>query len=249
MKTNLQVIRIHQEAFETIRWIGVDLNTTGHVAVLAEPETGKVLKLGKNTRHVRSHMIKDCTKLYKEGKLWKLKRFNNRERKDFRATIHKISHQIVSFAESVSSGIKFEKLFPKTHPPYRKIEGIYEFSFENGSFFTLQRLVEELAHIRGVPVIYVDPTNTSKRCNRCGAFGRRMRKRFECPHCGNVAHADVNAAFNIATTPHSSDRIELDRLRLDRKKIRILAEEIARPVHPIQPPEFPYRENLLAVLQ
>jgi len=242
------VVRIHQEAFATIRWIGVDLNTTGHVAVLAEPETGKVLRLGKNTRHVCSHTIKDCTKLFKEGKLWKLKRFNNRERKDFRATVHKISRQIVSFAESLGSGIKFEKLFPKTHPPYRKIEGTYEFSFENGSFFTLQLLVEEQAHLRGIPVTYVDPMNTSKRCNRCGAFGRRMRKRFECPHCGNVAHADVNAAFNIATTPQLSDRMELDRLRLDRKKIRIFAGEVAGPGLPVQPSEFPYRENLLAVL-
>jgi putative transposase len=256
---NVQVIRIHQEAFATTRWIGVDLNTTGHVAVLAEPETGKVLKLGKNTRQVRSHTIKDCTKLYKEGKLWKLKRFNTRERKDFRATVHKISRQIVSFAESLCSGIKFEKLFPKAYPPYHKIEGTYEFSFENGSFFTLQHLVEIRAHSRGVPVIYVDPTNTSKRCSVCGAFGRRFRKRFECPHCGNVAHADVNAAFNIATTPHHSDRTEVNRLRHNRKKIRLLAGElyrvecssgnIADKGHPVLPQEYPCRENILAVLQ
>jgi hypothetical protein len=52
-----------------------------------------------------------------------------------------------------------------------------------------------------VPVLYVDPTATSKRCHRCGAVGHRHRKRFECRACGLVAHADVNAAINIAVAP------------------------------------------------
>jgi transposase len=52
-----------------------------------------------------------------------------------------------------------------------------------------------------VPVLFVDPTATSKRCHRCGTVGHRYRKRFECPTCGLIAHADVNAAINIAFAP------------------------------------------------
>ena len=104
------MIKVHPSACIPARWIGVDLNTTGHAAVAADPDSGKILKLGKNAHYVRSNSIKNCTKLYKEGKLWKLKKVKSRERRAFKAALNKISRQIVSFAESLGSGIKFEKL-------------------------------------------------------------------------------------------------------------------------------------------
>jgi putative transposase len=194
------VIEVHPSGLNATRWIGVDLNTTGHVAVAADPISGKVMKLGKNILCNHSHSLKNCTKLWKEEKLWKLKKFKTRERKNFKTAINTISRQIVSFAESLGSGIKFEKLFSTSYSRPETLRGLYNFSFDNGSFYSLQRLVEKRANVRGIEVIYVNPAYTSKRCSRCGNYGRRSRKRFECPHCGHSAHADVNAAFNIATT-------------------------------------------------
>jgi putative transposase len=254
----IQVIRFHPSASLTTRWIGIDLNTTGHVAVAADPKSGKVMKLGKNIHYVHSHSLKNCTKLYKEGKLWKLKNAKTRERKKFKSALYAICRQIVSFAEALGTGIKFERLFSPRYSHRRDRFDPFVFSFENDSFFTLQCQVERRALERGIPVIYVNPEYTSKRCSRCGHFGRRTKKHFECPHCGFVAHADVNAAFNIATTslrnavPDFRTEIAAEEARLSKKELRKIVQD-----NPGLAPAYPVPalvgqtacENLLAVLQ
>jgi len=251
------VIRFHPSTIMTTRWIGVDLNTTGHVAVAADPESGKVMKLGKNIHYVHTHSIRNCTKLYREGKLWKLNKTKTRERKQFKSALHAICRQIVSFAETLGTGIKFERLFSSRYARPKTASDPYMFSFENGSFFTLQQLVERRAQQRGIDVIYVNPAYTSQRCSRCGHFGRRSRKHFECPHCGFVAHADVNAAFNIAGTPLryavsalAAGRFE-DEIRLSKKQLRKLNRALKIPA-PVLAPVITSQvtcENLLAVLE
>ena len=184
------------------------------------------MKLGKNAPYVHSHCLKNCTNLWKSGKFWKLKKLKSRERTIIKGAIHTISRQIVSFAESVGSGIKFEKLFHTHINPLKDSSNYFEFSFDNASFFHLQQQVERKAKKAGIPVIYVNPAYTSKRCSRCGRFWRRYRKRFECPHCGYVVHADVNAAFNIATASIRAEvigatgELERDRLGLTKKELR-----------------------------
>ena len=47
----------------------------------------------------------------------------------------------------------------------------------------------------------VNPANTSRTCAACGycaPWNRRSRDRFQCADCGHEAHADLNAAENIA---------------------------------------------------
>jgi putative transposase len=257
------VIEVHFATLNEIRWIGVDLNTTGHVAVAADPQSGKILKLGRGIHHIHTQSIDNCTKLWKEGKLWKLKKSKPRERSSFKSALTTITREIVTFAETLGTGIKFEKLFSAHYLPHEQNSVADEFTFDNGSFFTLQRMVERRAHKRGIPVMYVNPAYTSKRCCRCGGFGRRARKRFECPHCGFVLHADVNAAFNIASAPlrcawgkSPSQQEEMRVFLISKKQMRRLANAEVRHEPVISPTstgstisDLVTRENLLAVLE
>lgn len=250
------MIEVNPATLIATRWIGVDLNTTGHVAVAADILSGKTMKLGKNIHYNHRQSSKNCTKLWKEGKLWKLKKVKSRERKTFKSALNAISRQIVSFAESLGSGIKFEQLFSPRYSHRHGAEGLFEFSFENGSFFTLQQQVEKRAGNRGIPVMYVNPAYTSKRCCRCGSFGRRSRKHFECPHCGYMAHADVNAAFNIAAASLRNasgkylargDHEPVSRGKKDLQ--RQIRTGLSVPQPALAVANFASCENLLAVLE
>ena len=257
------MIEVHFATLNEIRWIGVDLNTTGHVAVAADPDSGKILKLGNSIHHIHTQSVNNCTKLWKEGKLWKIKKLKTREGSSFKSALATITRQIVTFAETLGTGIKFEKLFSARYTPHEQNSSASEFIFDNGSFFVLQRMVERRARKRGVPVIYVNPAYTSRRCCRCGEFGRRSRKRFECPHCGFVLHADVNAAFNIATTPlhcgsleSLTNQEEVRGVLLSKRQQRKRAKADSRHKQVLFPaPGTPMitdmvnRENLLAVLE
>ena len=151
------------------------------MAAAADPGSGKYISLAKSIHHIHRHFTSNCTKLWKEGKLWKLKKVKTHQRKSFNTVLATITRQIVTFAESLGTGIRFEKLFSAGNPYREPSSHTCEFAFENGSFFTLQRMVEKRAHDRGIPVIYVNPAYTSRRCCRCGELGRRSRKRFGCP--------------------------------------------------------------------
>jgi transposase len=67
-------------------YLGIDLNTTGHVAVLSNFDTGKIWKLGK----IASHGI-DRRGLQRQGRYSKVKQIKNRESRIVTNLNHNIS--------------------------------------------------------------------------------------------------------------------------------------------------------------
>ncbi len=68
------------------------------------------------------------------------------------------------------------------------------------AFGQLRAFVEYKAKVAGVPVLRVDPRDTSRRCSECGHVERLNRvsqSGFRCRSCGYVENADFNAAKNI----------------------------------------------------
>jgi len=182
--------------YNTGKYLGVDLNTTGHVAVAADPESGKVWKLGKQAYHVHRKYRNIRRRLQRQGTLRKAKAIKNRESSIIRNLNHHISKKIVEIAKASNRVIKLEDL---TYIRKRaKTSKSSRYSLNSWSFYQLQSMIEYKARLLGVVVCHVDPAYTSKECSRCKALGDRDGKKFKCPYCEHVENADANAAFNIA---------------------------------------------------
>ena len=181
------------------KWIGVDRNTVGHIAVVSDPETGKVIKLGKSALHIHQKYKSLRKGLQKKGKYGKVKQIKDRESRIVKDINHRVSRKIVDTAKETGKGIKLEDLTGIRNGKHNTKS--FRYAKNSWSFYQLQNQIEYKAKLLGVEVAYVDPAYTSKSCSRCGLIGDRNKKSFKCPHCGHVDHADSNAGFNIAMRP------------------------------------------------
>lgn len=194
------------------QWIGVDLNTTGHCCVAANPSTGKVLKLGRKAFHTRNKYKNIRRRLQKRRKGRKLKAIRQREYNICKDLNHKISRKLVDWAVENRCGLKLEDL-----KGIRKAKSSksFRYNLNSWSFYQLRQMVEYKAKLLGIEVCFVDPAYTSKECSRCGLMANRDGKVLKCLHCKHVAHADVDAAFSIASRPKGVRRSKRDRDRLE----------------------------------
>ncbi|MBI3412682.1 MAG: IS200/IS605 family element transposase accessory protein TnpB [Candidatus Aenigmarchaeota archaeon] len=178
--------------------IGVDRNSTGHILVASNINTGKVLKLGKSCNHIHNKYKNIRKVLQKQGKFKKLKKIKDRENRIIKDINHKVTTTLVKYAKEVKSGIVLEKLdeIRKTAKTRRK----QRYSLNSWSFYQQQQMIEYKSKKFGVPVFYVEPQYTSQRCSRCGHIenANRNGNLFHCKNCGTVENAGVNAGFNIA---------------------------------------------------
>ena len=204
----ISVTVVEKPVIEKKASIGVDLNTTGHAAVIGNPQTGKVIKLGKKANHIHTKYKNIRKDLQKKGKYKKVKTIKNRESRIVKDLNHKMSKKIVQTAIESNSNINLEDLtgIRKT----AKSRKSFKYALNSWSFYQLKEMIEYKAKLQGVKVFKIDPRYTSKSCSRCGLLGNRNAKTFKCP-CGHVDHADANAGFNIALKSRSVDQLHVDR--------------------------------------
>ena len=191
-------------------YLGVDRNTVSHIAVVGNPATGKIVKLGKRAEHVHKKYRNMRKNLQKKGKYKKVKKSKKREIRIEKDINNKVSKRIVQEARQNGMGIKLENLKGVRNA---KSGRNFRYSLNSWSFYQLEQMIEYKARLLGIPVVYVDPYNTSKECSKCGQVGNRSGKSFKC-QCGHVDHADANASFNIALHPVFEEGI--GRLHVDR---------------------------------
>ncbi|MEU4479321.1 transposase [Micromonospora sp. NPDC023966] len=128
-----------------------------------------------------------------------LARRNKKEARHAANVNHCIAKAIVTKAARTGRGIAVEKLTGiRDRVRLRKPQRV---TLSSWSFHQLGSLLAYKARRAGVPLVEVDPRYTSQTCNGCKHRDKRNRpnqETFLCRSCGVVAHADHNAALNIA---------------------------------------------------
>ena len=129
----------------------------------------------------------------------KLKKFSKKEALFRRDVNHCISKKLVKLAEGTQRGISLEHLTGiRSRTRFRKSQRA---RMNAWSFAQLRSFIEYKATLAGVLTIAVNPRNSSRQCSQCrhvDKANRRMQAEFACKRCAYVAHADVNAAKNLA---------------------------------------------------
>lgn len=130
----------------------------------------------------------------------RLRQLSGRQRRFQKDTNHRISKRLVAKAERTKRAIAVEEL---THIRQRtRARGPEQRArHSNWAFAQLRQFISYKARWAGVPVVAVDPRNTSRTCSVCGhceKANRRSQAEFCCVMCGHQAPADVNAAINIS---------------------------------------------------
>jgi IS605 OrfB family transposase len=179
--------------FASTGTVGIDRNSVGAVATLADPQNGKVLHLGFNPAHTKQVWRGRKAALQSLGKRRLLHKIRNKQSRRTKYENHLVSKQIVDYAAKHRRTIVLEKLENVRKGKTRRYSEKSQWSF----YQLLQYILYKSA-LRGVMVIEVDPAYTSQECSRCHQISKPNGKSFRCAHCGHNDHRDANAAFSLS---------------------------------------------------
>ncbi|MCW7078598.1 MAG: RNA-guided endonuclease TnpB family protein [Canidatus Methanoxibalbensis ujae] len=182
--------------------LGIDLgerNVATAVAISKQnpkPMKGKFWS-GAKIREIRGKYAHIRRNLQRKKRLDLVKQIGHKEKTIVNQQLHIIANEIIAYA----------KQFEKPVIAMEKLDGIRENMngsaklnrrLHTWSFQKLQQYIEYKANLEGIPIVYVNPKNTSKRCYRCRHVAQVNGREFRCPKCGLVYNRDLNATINIA---------------------------------------------------
>lgn len=176
--------------------LGVDLGINN----IASTSDGEKMS-GAHVKSVRHRNRRLRAKLQKKGTRsakHKLRSRSGREARFSSNTNHVIAKRIVETAKRTKRAIALEQL--KGIRRRVRAKRPQRATLHSWTFAELGEYIQYKAALAGVPVIFVDPRNTSKGCSKCGHIAKANRPSqavFKCQECGFALHADLNASSNI----------------------------------------------------
>ena len=187
--------------------LGVDLGIT-EIATDSEGNqySGSIVKAVRQRvrEHRRQLQKKNSRSAYK-----RLQKTRRRQSRFVRDTNHVISKELVQRASLLSKALALEDL---THIR-KRANGFgrqMRWLLGNWAFDQLRQFLAYKAEAAGIPVVFVDPRNTSRTCHSCGHCAKENRKsqsKFLCLSCGLDINADLNASRHIKARAEQSDSL------------------------------------------
>lgn len=176
--------------------LGVDLGVV-NIAVDSDGEMHSASHVN-NVRYRHRRLRRKLQKRGTRSAKRRLKKLAGQERRFATNVNHVLSKRIVAKAVDTRRAIALEDLGGiRERVTVRKPQRA---TLHSWSFFQLRGFISYKAQRAGVPVLLVDPRNTSRACYVCGCIDKANRKsqdRFLCVSCGHSDNADTNAALNI----------------------------------------------------
>ncbi|ADI32307.1 RNA-guided endonuclease InsQ/TnpB family protein [Staphylothermus hellenicus] len=176
-------------------FIGVDLNENN--VTIALPNG--FARFETREREIRTAYYVKRRKIQKKiraGKKRKklLEKYGKRERNRLNDLYHKLANKIVELADGYGIALENLKNIRKSIRYSKEING----RLHRWSFRRLQSIIEYKAKLKGIKVVYVDPSYTSSLCPICrGKLSPNGHRVLKCMRCGFEADRDIIGSLNI----------------------------------------------------
>ena len=179
-------------------FIGIDLGIV-RIATISAPD-GTTFFDGKEARHRREHFADLRRRYQRHNRMDRVKAQKGKDSRYMRDLNHKISAAIVDIALGYDNPVIVLESLDGIR---NRLKGSKRFRrmVSSWAFRQLIDFIEYKCARYEIPVLFVDPRNTSKMCSRCGHASKANRldqSHFRCTECGYQTNADRNAALNIA---------------------------------------------------
>ncbi len=177
-------------------FLGVDLGVTNIVA-----DSDGNLYSGGHVRGLRKRHLKLRRRLQAKGTRGAKRLLRKRRKKERRFqqwVNHNVSKQIVARAKDTERGVAVEDL--KGIRDRITVRKKQRATLSSWAFGQLRFFLAYKCGDAGIPLVVIDPRNTSRTCPACGCVDKANRKsqaEFCCVSCGHSSHADLIAAENI----------------------------------------------------
>jgi IS605 OrfB family transposase len=195
---HIQISKQAQEPIAATDHIGIDMGIV-RIATTSDDPVGYCGKPVERVRKKHNLQRKRLQRKGTRGAQKKLRRMAGKEARFRRHQNHVISKEIVQSAKDTGRGIALEDL-DGIRGRITARGGEARNRLSGWSFHQLRGFITYKALDAGIPVVLIDPHNTSRTCSACGhceKSNRRSQAGFVCKHCGFSVNADWNAARNI----------------------------------------------------